>query len=280
MRVPAVVALSALMLTAAQGEDLTFVATGKVSYVFGDIAPYMSCPVPVGSTLRFKYSFDPDAVPLDCRTNWCLYANAVRSVQVDVNGNRIAYAPCPTCNARINIENDNLVDELFRDAYQVVAYQGSSVGTPWVLMGLFDQSSTPSAALSSVDLPLTPPSPDDFLTDRSFFLTLANGSQVQASVQSLSLLSAASTQELLMELAQTVVAMNVHVGISNSLDAKLNNAIAALDSAKQGHGADAVTMLGAFTHEVDAQRGLKLSACQADQLTAQADEIVSVLTAP
>ena len=280
MRVPATIALSALMLTAAQGEDLTFVATGKVSYVFGDVSSYLSCPFAAGSTLRFRYTFDSNAAPFVCDASSCIYGSAITAVQVDVTGNRVAYTPCATCNARIHVENDNWVDEQFRDAYQVAAYEGTSSGTSFAVLVLLDQSSTPSAALNSVDLPLTPPSPGDFLTDRSFFLHLPNGSGVQASVQSLSLLSADSAQALLMELAQTVVAMNVQVGISNSLDAKLSNAIAALDSAKQGQRFNAVSLLSAFTHEVDAQRGMKLTECQADQLMAQADDIVSLLTAP
>ena len=43
-----------------------------------------------------------------------------------------------------------------------------------------------------------------------------------------------SPEDLLLDLIETVIGMNVHAGITNALDSKLQNAVDALDRAKAG----------------------------------------------
>ena len=85
--------------------------------------------------------------------------------------------------------------------------------------------------------------------------------------------------ELLNELISRVINLNIATGISNSLDAKLENALAALEDAKHNNDHSAVNMLNAFINHVEAQRGQKLTDEQADLLISAAQAIIDKLTA-
>jgi hypothetical protein len=84
-------------------------------------------------------------------------------------------------------------------------------------------------------------------------------------------------RELLSELVTTVVQLNLAAGISNSLDAKLNAAMAALDDTQVGNDGAAINVMFAFIHSVEAQRGKRLTNAQADSLVAAAQQIISAL---
>jgi hypothetical protein len=75
-----------------------------------------------------------------------------------------------------------------------------------------------------------------------------------------------SASDMLAALTQLVFEVNVHAGIANSLDTKLQNAIAAVDQSARGDTASAFQMVSAFVNAVEAQRGNKLTAAQADAL--------------
>jgi FIMAH domain-containing protein len=81
----------------------------------------------------------------------------------------------------------------------------------------------------------------------------------------------------LQALIQVVTNLNKKQGITNSLDAKLQNAQAALTSAKAGQRQNAINQLQAFINEVNAQRGKALSIVQADLLVKMASEIIAQL---
>jgi hypothetical protein len=74
-----------------------------------------------------------------------------------------------------------------------------------------------------------------------------------------------------------VAGYNLQHGIANSLDAKLQNAQAALVAANAGQRQDAASKLLAFITAVETQRGKELSNEQADVLEALATRILSVL---
>jgi len=78
-------------------------------------------------------------------------------------------------------------------------------------------------------------------------------------------------------LIATIESMNLQQGIENSLDAKLDNALDALDAANAGNRNDAINKLGAFINAVEAQRGKALTDAQANQLVALANNIISAL---
>jgi len=81
-------------------------------------------------------------------------------------------------------------------------------------------------------------------------------------------------------LIDLVKSMNFKQGISNSLDAKLENAKEALDKAAEGYRIDAINKLQAFINECLAQRGKALSEGQADQLVENTRTIIRVLENP
>lgn len=78
-------------------------------------------------------------------------------------------------------------------------------------------------------------------------------------------------------LAITVFEMNLQNGIENSLDSKLDAAVAALVDANFNNDGAACNSLAAFINAVEAQRGNKLTNAQADQLIASAQEIQALL---
>ncbi len=59
---------------------------------------------------------------------------------------------------------------------------------------------------------------------------------------------------------------NLAQGISNQLDAKLENAVAALTAANAGNREDAINKLQAFINAVQAQQGKQITSVQADSL--------------
>lgn len=78
-------------------------------------------------------------------------------------------------------------------------------------------------------------------------------------------------------LAVSVFDMNLQNGIENSLDSKLDAALAALQDANVSNDGAACNSLAAFVSAVEAQRNKKISNAQANQLIAAAQEIRSML---
>ena len=78
-------------------------------------------------------------------------------------------------------------------------------------------------------------------------------------------------------LADFVESLNLRKGIENSLDAKLNAALAALDAARANAIGTACNQLGAFVNEVDAQAGKAISATDAASLRAFAMRVRAAL---
>lgn len=87
----------------------------------------------------------------------------------------------------------------------------------------------------------------------------------------------ASAMALLTTLATFVQTLNLSNGISNSLDAKLQNALRALHFANVGDSPSACNRMGAFINEVKAQAGKTLTAGQATQLTSLAGHVRAAL---
>jgi hypothetical protein len=88
--------------------------------------------------------------------------------------------------------------------------------------------------------------------------------------------------EMIADLITKVQGINDEQGIpsviQSSLEAKLRNAVEALDEVKKNSNAAAANKLQAFINEVEAQRGDKITDDQADELIADAQDIVGALT--
>lgn len=99
---------------------------------------------------------------------------------------------------------------------------------------------------------------------------------IDAFVARLSILTPA---EHLQQLIADVLALNLKTGISNSLDAKLEAAVEALDDIKENNNVAAINALQAFINAVEAQRGIHISETDADALIAAAQAIIALLDA-
>lgn len=85
--------------------------------------------------------------------------------------------------------------------------------------------------------------------------------------------------ELLVDLAQTVIDLNLQQEIENGLVAKLDAALQALDDINQNNDVAAINTLQAFINAVEAQRGNKIPEADADDLIATTMEIIDLLSA-
>jgi hypothetical protein len=86
-----------------------------------------------------------------------------------------------------------------------------------------------------------------------------------------------SPPDAIRALARLVEGYGLGAGLGNALDAKLQGALAALEAANAAARQDAANKLQAFINAVEAQRGKRLTAAQADQLITSAQEILAAL---
>ncbi|MHC4159045.1 MAG: right-handed parallel beta-helix repeat-containing protein, partial [Planctomycetota bacterium] len=84
--------------------------------------------------------------------------------------------------------------------------------------------------------------------------------------------------ELIAELLEEVGGLGLPGGIENSLMAKLNSALAALEDKNENNDAAAINTLQAFINVVEAQRGKKIPQAEADALIAAAMEIIELFS--
>ena len=103
--------------------------------------------------------------------------------------------------------------------------------------------------------------------------TDASGNSTSGSFTVLVQAAAAQVGQLIV----TVQNFNLQQGISNSLDAKLQNVLEALNGATTGNSVAVCNQLGAFINETMAQSGKKLTVAQANQLIATAQQIQAVI---
>ena len=80
-------------------------------------------------------------------------------------------------------------------------------------------------------------------------------------------------------LVEEVINLNIQNGISNSLDAKLDSALSAIDDLNQNNDVAAINSLNAFINAVEAQRGKAITEDEADTLIDEAQAIIDLLIA-
>ncbi len=86
-----------------------------------------------------------------------------------------------------------------------------------------------------------------------------------------------TASEGVLQLIAKVVVLNLHNGIENSLDAKLENALKALDDLNTNNDVSAINAIEAFINHVQAQSGDKISVADADDLIYAAINITVAL---
>ena len=84
--------------------------------------------------------------------------------------------------------------------------------------------------------------------------------------------------EAIKSLIAYVISLNLKQGIENSLDAKLDNALRALEAANAGLRQDAANKILAFINEIEAQRDKALTNEQANTLLEKASDILLMLS--
>jgi hypothetical protein len=87
-----------------------------------------------------------------------------------------------------------------------------------------------------------------------------------------------SASGLLSRLVAFVQTLNLSAGIANSLDAKLQTILGALDDAGAGDNVSACGKIGAFLNEVNAQEGGRISSAQAEQLRTMAQQVYGAMS--
>lgn len=105
--------------------------------------------------------------------------------------------------------------------------------------------------------------------------TFTGGFTTLSTVEALSTEEDATPGELTSDLINLVRSFTLQRGVSNSFESKLQKVIAALDA--PGGNAEACAQLRAFINHAKAQSGKHLTVAQADQLTAAASEIRTLL---
>ncbi|WP_177419403.1 LamG domain-containing protein [endosymbiont of Lamellibrachia barhami] len=83
--------------------------------------------------------------------------------------------------------------------------------------------------------------------------------------------------DMLTDVVQTIVTLNIQEGLANSLDAKLDSAIGALDDVNTDNDVSAVNRLYALISAIEAQRGKKITDTDADLLIAATHAVIEKL---
>ena len=94
------------------------------------------------------------------------------------------------------------------------------------------------------------------------------------------ILGGPSALTLLEQLIQAVVDLNLQQGINNSLDAKLDAVLQALEDLNENNDAAVPNVLNAFITQVAAQSGNQIPQAEAAVLIASAQEIIDLLSGP
>jgi hypothetical protein len=83
---------------------------------------------------------------------------------------------------------------------------------------------------------------------------------------------------LINSLIDDVVSLNLSNGIDNSLDAKIDAAMKAIEDVNSNNDVAAINAMQAFINSVEAQRDKQISTDDADALIAKAESIIALIS--
>jgi hypothetical protein len=192
----------------------------------------------------------------------------------DLTWTKLAYP-----RIRVRVADDNGQEPPYYDLFEVLGYPGPLPGTRDVLF--FFQLYDGTATMIEEGVPVGELNLNEW--ERNHILVdwwdnyYHQDCQVRGSILTLST-SFVPAEDWLLDLIAQVEALNLDNGITNSLDAKLQNAVKALDDINDNNDAAAIGKLEAFINEVEAQSGNKIPADDAAKLIATAQAIIDLLT--
>jgi hypothetical protein len=265
--------------------DVTFLATytvGQKEQLLGTLdtsIDYFGSPVNVGDSVQLQFTFDSSTPDASAVTFLGSYNGAISEVKISALNSSITLN-----NSYGQFAGDIRVfidGYLITDSYMLNAQWNPPPGDFSAVQANLDYR--PDTGTLYSDALITQPCAWDPGSIRgSLLLDDGQGNRVLLSSTQLTTVQrvGASPVEEITELAQLVVAINVDAGIANSLDSKLENAIAAVDDSRRGDNPSAVNMLSGFINAVEAQRDRKLTNGQADQLVGPAYCIIQHLSQP
>lgn len=275
----ALACIVALTFTPARSEPITVRYEGSLDTVH----PLLSSTFYVGDTIRADITYElltPDGDP---SLNFGDYQDAILSLDLRVGSYSVTAQ-----GGWIEVCND-LNDPPTIPPYDCLQYQsrrthglaGLPIGqlTPIAFVVNLD-TDTDLNVLSSDELPAQAFNSGDF---PSIFRTTMNLTFCDAQNSCGFLLAhefsgiVLTPVVLMNELIERVLALNLSNGIANSLDAKLDAVVRALDGINDKNDLVAINALRAFISEVEAQRDKFISVEDADEMTAMAQVIISDL---
>jgi len=120
----------------------------------------------------------------------------------------------------------------------------------------------------------------DFVGTDSFEYTISDDYGGEATATVTVTVAPSDPAAMIVDLVAMVESCNLQNGIDNSLDAKLDAALNALDDTNENNDVAAINAMEAFISATQAQSGKKIPEADANQLIADAQAIIALLTAP
>ena len=284
------ICLLGIYSTIAIAEPITINITAEVAYV-EDTEGLLDGMINIGDTLSGSYTYEsttPDTNPFSTVGD---YLHSSPPFGITINGGGFIFETDPG-NVYFLVEIVNDHGSPPSDNYLLRSYYNLPLSDDTFVEHISWQLDDPTLlALSSIELPLVPPTLPDW---QSFFGLSISGCVVlgfpgqcdllsdsffiRAHVTSAELDVAETPEDLINALIETVISLDLRKGISNALVRKLENILKTLEDANENNDDSAINVLYAFIYSVEAQRGKELSDTEADSLIADAQEIIDILS--
>jgi hypothetical protein len=273
-----VVVLGCLAVTNVTAEERALDFTGTAVTTTG--SPYG------GQNVRLRLVFNPaTALAQEQSEAWVMYYHVPTRFELyGSTGSLIESGQFDESQGFVSLQKDFYYDGLYRDSF--VIWGGAANGSVFsvsceasvylhhALVGLISSLSLAEFTINSTVLPDTTSANPPICNVYDATRAVPN---IYFGIESVVDPARPSLSAQLTALAGEVMALNLSAGISNSLDSKLDAALAAMDSARKGDVTSAANMLYAFITAVQAQAGKAIGVEDAGRLVEHAQAIVNEL---
>ncbi|MCG6938792.1 MAG: hypothetical protein LJE83_11570 [Gammaproteobacteria bacterium] len=271
-------------------ENITINITAEVAQI-RDSEGLLDGMINIGDTLTGSYTYDSttqDNNPLPTVGD---YWHTSPPFGITIHGGELVFQTDPA-NVYFLVEIVNDHGSTNKDNYLLHSYYNLPLSDDVYVERISWQLDDPThTALSSIELPLVPPTLSDWqsiigltITGCSVFIypgqcdVISDTFFIRAHVTQAELDVAETPEDLINSLIDTVVSLDLKNGIFNALYSKLTNILRTLEDTNQNNDDSAINMLYAFIYNVEAQRGKAITDADADTLIAAAQEIIDLLS--